>query len=258
MADIHSTAIIEGGASLADDVSVGPYTVIGPQVTIGPGTVIDHHASIAGRTTMGSGNRVFPFASVGTIPQDLKYRGEDTELVIGDENIIREFATINIGTEGGGGITRIGNGSLIMAYAHVAHDCLIGDQVIMANCATLAGHIEIEDCAILGGLAVVHQFVRIGTHALVSGNTGVVMDIPPYTTASGSRAKLFGLNLVGLKRRGFSGETISGLKKAYKIIFRSNLNLEDAVARAREEVDDSPELRHLLDFIGKSKRGLTR
>jgi UDP-N-acetylglucosamine acyltransferase len=145
-----------------------------------------------------------------------------------------------------------------MAYAHVAHDCLIGDQVIMANCATLAGHIEIEDYAILGGLAVVHQFVRIGAHALVSGNTGVVMDIPPYTTASGSRAKLFGLNLVGLKRRGISEETIRGLKKAYKIIFRSNISLEEAVAKVEQEVDDSPELRHLLDFIGRSKRGLTR
>jgi UDP-N-acetylglucosamine acyltransferase len=256
--DIHPTAIIGDGTRLADDVTVGAFSVIGPAVTVGPGTVIDHHVSLTGNTVLGSRNRLFPFASVGSIPQDLKYRGENTRLLIGDDNIFREFVTVNLGTAGGGGETVIGNGNLLMAYVHVAHDCRIGNRVIMANCATLAGHIEVHDHAVLGGLSAVHQFVRIGRHAMVGGATGVVMDIPPGTIASGNRAELHGLNLIGLKRRGFGDEEISGLKKAYRIIFRSGLTIQEALDTVAREITGFPEVDHLVEFIRSSKRGVTR
>lgn len=258
MPDIHPTAVVDKNADLADGVVVGAYSVIGPEVTIGPKTDIDHHASITGRTTIGSGNRIFPFASIGTIPQDLKYAGEKTALVIGDNNIIREFVTLNLGTAGGGGTTRIGDGNLLMAYVHVAHDCRLGNSIIMANCATLAGHIEVEDHAIIGGLTAVHQFVRIGKYAMIGGASAVTMDIPPFMTASGNRAQLFGLNLVGLKRHGFSKEAIALLKKSYRIIFRSGLTIQESLDKVEKEVTITPEVEYLVDFIRSSKRGTTR
>ncbi len=258
MPEIHPTAIVSPGASLSEGVSVGPYSVLGPQVVIGSGTVIQHHASVVGRTVIGAGNRIFPFASIGAIPQDLKYRGEDTSLVIGDNNTFRESTTVHIGTEGGGGVTRIGNGNLFMAYSHVAHDCIVGNGVVMANCAGLAGHIEVHDHAIIGGLTGVHQFVRVGKHSMVGGGSAVFMDIPPYTTASGNRARLFGLNLVGLKRHGFTDEQVGNLKKAYRIIFRSNLILKEALEKVEQEIPGSPEVTYLVEFIRSSSRGITR
>ncbi len=258
MSRIHPTAIVEEGARVAEDAIVGPYSIIGPQVTIGPRTVVDHHVSISGRTTIGAGNRIFPFASVGSIPQDLKYRGEDSTLVIGDQNTIREFVTLNLGTAGGGGTTVIGNGNLLMAYVHVAHDCRIGNDVVMANCATLAGHIEIHDYSTIGGLTAVHQFVRIGKYAMAGGASAVTMDIPPFMTASGNRAELHGINVIGLKRRGFTDDEIGKLKQAYRIIFRSGLIVREALTKVEEEVTGSPAVAHLVAFIRSSERGITR
>jgi UDP-N-acetylglucosamine acyltransferase len=258
MARIHPTAIVEEGAQIAADATVGPFSIIGPKVTLGPGCVIDHHVSLSGQTTLGAGNRVFPFASIGSIPQDLKYHGEDSTLVIGDRNTFREFTTINIGTEGGGGTTVIGSGNLLMAYVHVAHDCRIGNGVVMANCATLAGHIEILDHAIIGGLTAIHQFVRVGEFSMVGGASAVTMDIPPFMTASGNRAELHGLNLVGLKRRGFPEDDISGLKKAYRIIFRGGLTAREALAEVEREVPGTPSVNRLVEFIRSSERGVTR
>jgi len=255
---IHQTAIIHPGAKLADDVSVGPYSVIGEHVVIGSGTTIASHVVIEGWTEVGSDNRIFQFASIGADPQDLKYAGEKTVLKIGDRNRIREFTTMSRGTVEGGGITTVGNDNLFMAYSHVAHDCIVNDRVILANGATLAGHVEVESAAILGGLAAVHQFCRIGCNTMISGGAMVAQDIPPYTVAQGDRAKTMGLNLIGLKRRGFSEETIRGIKKAYRLIFRSGLRLEDALTQVNEEVESTPELDHFIDFIKNSHRGIAR
>lgn len=255
---IHPTAIINPGARLADNVSIGPYSVIGENVVIGSGTTVAAHVVIEGWTEIGSDNRIFQFASIGADPQDLKYAGEKTELKIGDRNRIREFTTLNRGTEEGGGLTSIGNDNLFMSYSHVAHDCIVNDHVILANGATLAGHVEVESTAILGGLAAVHQFCRIGCNTMISGGAMVAQDVPPYTVAQGDRAKTIGLNLIGLKRHGFSEETIRGIKKAYRIIFRSGLRLEDALDQVGSEVESSPELDHFLDFIKDSQRGIAR
>lgn len=250
--------MIAPGAQLDEDVKIGPFAVIGGHVRIGKGTVVGAHAVIEGRTTIGSENRIFQFASVGAVPQDLKYKGEESELVIGHRNRIREFVTIHLGTEGGGMVTRIGDDNLFMAYSHVAHDCRIGNSVIMANAATLGGHITLEDGVIIGGLAGIHQFCRVGRQAFVAAATLVVMDVPPYTTVQGDRARLTGLNLEGLKRSNVSPDAISGLKKAYRILFRSGLVLEEGVKRARTEVGKSPEVDYLIDFITSSGRGITR
>jgi len=258
---IHATAIIHPGAELAEDVEIGPYAIIGSHVKIGKGTKVGPHAVVEGWTSIGEQNQIFQMASVGAIPQDLKYRGEETYLKIGDRNIIREFATIHLGTVTGDGETTIGSNNLFMAYSHVAHDCHIGNGVVMANAATLAGHVAVEDYVILGGLCAIHQFTRIGESAMIGGGTLVGHDIPPYTIAtSGDRreAALRGLNLVGLKRRGFSDELIGQLKKAYKILCLSGLKLGDAVARIREEVPAGPEMNHFLEFIESAKRGITR
>ena len=201
---IDSRAVIDPGAELDSDVEVGPFAVIGPHVRVGRGSRIGPHAVLDGHTTLGEACQVFSHAAVGTIPQDLKYRGEPTVLEIGDRTVIREFVTLNTGTEGGGGVTRVGCDCLLMAYSHVAHDCLLGNHVIMANAATLAGHITVEDWVIVGGLTAVHQFVRVGEHAILGGCSAVVKDVPPYVSASGNRAKLYGLNLTGLKRRGLA------------------------------------------------------
>ena len=255
---VHPTAIVTPGAKLHPTVEVGPYAVIGPRVEIGAGTTVGPHAVIEGRTRIGEGNKVFQFASVGAQPQDLKYAGEDSALEIGSENLIREFTTLHKGTTGGGGVTRIGNGNLFMAYAHVAHDCQVGNGCVLANAATLGGHVALGDHVILGGLAAVHQFTRIGQHAFVAGGAMVVMDVPPFCTAQGDRAELVGINTIGLARHGFSEEQIGRVKEAYRILFRSKLPLEEAVERLRTELGDQGEIQALLTFVTSSQRGLTR
>lgn len=254
----HPTAIIDPGAQLDPSVEVGPYAVIGPKVKIGAGSSVGPHAVLTGDTTLGQRNRVFQFASVGAEPQDLKYAGEDTKLVIGDDNLIREFTTLHKGTAGGGGVTRIGNKNLFMAYSHVAHDCVVGDGCVLANSVALAGHVEVGDHVVLGGLAGVHQFTRIGKHAFIAAGAVVVMDVPPYCTAQGDRAELAGLNSVGLARHGHSEDQIRRIKEAYQVLFRSKLGLNEALAQLKAELGTHPEIAHLLDFVGASKRGLTR
>jgi UDP-N-acetylglucosamine acyltransferase len=258
MAQVHPTAVVHPGARLHETVEVGPYSVIGEKVTIGAGTRVGPHVVIEGRTTVGERNRIFPFAAVGGAPQDLKYAGEDTELIIGDGNTIRESATLNIGTAGGGGVTRVGSNNLFMAYSHVAHDCVVGNGCVVANSVALAGHVYVEDFVILGGLSAVHQFTRLGKHAFIAGGSMVTMDVPPYCTAQGDRAELAGLNVVGLQRHGFSEEQIGRIKEAYKVLFRSKLVLAEAVARLKAELGGHPEIDYLVDFVNQSKRGLTR
>lgn len=256
---IHPTAIIDSKAEISERVEIGPYSVIEKNVLIGEGTKIGPHVVIREGTYIGKQCQIFQFASIGEAPQAVAYRGEKTSLFIGDQNMIREFVTLHRGTVKGGGKTVLGNENFIMAYSHVAHDCQIGNQVVMANGATLAGHILIEDHAIIGGLSAIHQFCRIGAHAIISGLTGVSQDVPPYMMAAGSRAKLFGLNTVGLKRAQFSEQTLRALKKAYRIIFRSSLTLEKAMKTVEEDdIFLIPEVRHLLDFIQHSKRGISR
>ncbi len=255
---IHPTAIVHPSAELGEDVEIGAYAVVGAGVRIGKGTRIGDHARVSGPTQIGEGSRIFPMAVVGEDPQDLKYRGEPTELVVGQRCIFREFCTIHRGTVQGGGRTVIGSHSYFMAYSHVAHDCIIGDHVIMANGATLAGHIEIQDHAILGGLVAVHQYVRIGCYAMVGGFSGVAQDVPPYTLVAGDRSRLFGLNMVGLRRHGFSQESIKGLRKAYRLLFRSNMPLQQAMEKVREEVQGCAEVETLLRFLQGSRRGICR
>jgi UDP-N-acetylglucosamine acyltransferase len=259
---IHPTAVIDPGASLGENVKVGAYAMIGPRVTLGDGCTIGAHAMIESNARIGKGTRVFSFASVGTPPQDLKFRGEETWVEIGEGCTIREYVTVNRGTIGGEGVTRVGNGVLLMAYCHIAHDCHIGDRVIMANAAMLAGHVDIGTGAIIGGLVGIHQFVRIGSYAIIGALSGIGLDIPPYVTAVVARSQkgtgLFGLNLIGLKRNRFSEETIAELKKAYRILFRSGLSKGEALSRAEAETAPLPEVRHLLEFVRTSKRGVQR
>ena len=256
MIDIHPTAIVNQAAELADGVTVGPYAIIDGQVTIGPDTWVGPHAVIRDFTVIGARCRIFQFAVLGEIPQDLKFKGEESQLLIGDDNTIREFATLHRGTAGGGGVTRVGRGNLLMAYTHVAHDCQLGDGVIMSNAASLAGHIVVEDHAILGGLSAVHQFCRIGTHAFVGGCSAVHRDVPPYAMAVGNRAKLVGLNLVGLKRSGIPDAAIQSLKRAFDLLFLSEYNQKEAVKMIREEFPQVPEIQNLLRFLQSSERGL--
>lgn len=253
---VHPTAIVDTAAQLSPGVTVGPFSIIEGRVAIGPETKIGPHVVIKDFTTIGARCQIFQFAVLGEIPQDLKFAGEETQLLIGDDNTIREFATMHRGTAGGGGLTVIGNGNLFMAYTHVAHDCRVGNSVIMSNAATLGGHIIVEDHAILGGLSAVHQFGRIGRHAFIGGCSAVHRDVPPYTIAVGNRAKLVGLNLVGLKRFGFSDVTLQSLKRSYEMLFLSDYNLKEAMARVREEFSQVPEIQHLLRFLETSERGL--
>ena len=255
---IHPSAVIAPGAELDHGVQVGPYAVIGPQVRIGRDSRIGPHSVVEGRTTIGCENTIFQFASVGAIPQDKKYQGEDSSLTIGDRNTIREFVTLNIGTTGGGMVTRIGNDNLFMVYSHVGHDCQIGNGVILANCATLAGHVILENYVGVGGLAAIHQFTRIGESAYLGGGAMVSLDAPPYCVAQGDRARLFGLNLIGLKRRGFGEEQLSALKRAYRTFFAEGLTLKEATDRTRQEQAASPEAVHLAEFIASSQRGICR
>ena len=255
---IHETAIVDARAELGEGVTIGPYTIIGPEVKIGADTSIDAHVIIKGPTEIGQRCTIFPFASIGDIPQDLKYEGGNTKLVIGNDNVFREYVTVNRGTEEGGGVTVIGNHNFFMAYSHIAHDCTINNHVIMANAATLAGHIEIEDHAILGGLVGIHQFAKVGRHAFVGACSAVSLDVPPYGLVVGNRARLFGLNLTGLKRQRFSAEAIKNIKEAYRIIFRSGLTLKEAFEQVPQKVTDSPEGTHLIEFTKSSKRGIVR
>jgi UDP-N-acetylglucosamine acyltransferase len=257
--EIHPTAVVSPNAKLAEDVIIRPFSIIGASVSIGAGTVVGPHTVIDGKTTIGERNQIYPFATIGYPPQDVGYQGEETELIIGNDNIVRENATIHRGTMRGGGVTRLGDRNYIMAYAHIAHDCKIGNYVILANAATLAGHVRIEDHAVIGGLVAIHQFIRIGTHAFIGGKSGLRMDMPPFMLAFGAPAKLYGPNLVGLKRKGFSPAAIQALKKCYRILFRSGLTLQEGIIRAREEVDPLPEVEYLLQFLSnRSKRGVTR
>lgn len=257
-ARIHPTAIIAAGAELGPGMTVGAYTMIGARARIGGDTVVGPHVVIEGNTAIGARNRIFQFASVGAEPQDLKYHGEDSALVIGDDNRIREFCTLQTGTEGGGMVTRVGSGNLLMNYSHIAHDCILGDRIVVANGVQLGGHVTIEDGAVLGALAGIHQFVRIGESALVGAGSMVSQDVPPFCNATGDRATLHGLNTVGLKRRGFSDATITALKRAYRIMFKSGLRTTDAIARVREELPGIPEVERFVTFIERSERGVAR
>jgi len=256
--EIHQTAVVSPRAELAQGVKIGPYSIIGDHVKIGQGTVVSAHVVIEGHTQIGERNTIYPFASIGTPPQDIGYRGEETRLIIGNDNLIREFTTINRATTKQDWVTVIGNENYLMAYAHVAHDCRLGNRIIMSNAATLGGHITIGDHAILGGLVAVHQFVRIGAYAFLGGKSGVDRDVPPFMITAGPRAKLYGINRRGLRRQGFSQEVIDGLKKAYRIIWRENRSLSEGINQAKREIPSFPELETLLDFLEGSKRGVLR
>jgi UDP-N-acetylglucosamine acyltransferase len=249
MPQIHSNAIIAPGATLADDVVIGPYCVVGARVELGAGVRLMAHVVVEGRTTIGEGTRIFPFASIGFEPQDLKYRGEDSALIIGRNNTIREHVTMNPGTEGGGMVTRVGDHGLFMVGAHVAHDCQIGDHVIMANNATLAGHVVVEDYALLGGLSAVHQFVRIGRHAMIGGMSGVERDVIPYGQVMGDRARLSGLNIIGMQRHGFSREDIQGLRSAYQFLFSAEGTFNDRVNEAADRFGGIRPVDDMIAFI---------
>ena len=254
-AGVHATSIVDPAARLGADVRIGPFCVVGPEVTLGDGVALESHVAVAGVTSIGARTRVWPFASLGHQPQDLKFRGERSELVIGADCMIREHVTMNPGTEGGGGLTRVGDGGLFMVGVHVGHDCRVGDNVIMANNATLGGHVEVGDFAVLGGICAVHQKVRIGVGAMVGGMTGVERDVIPYGSVVGDRARLAGLNLVGLKRRGVPHEDIHGVRAAYRAIFYGEGSLVDRAAAALESFADNPRAREIAEFIaGHSAR----
>jgi UDP-N-acetylglucosamine acyltransferase len=259
MASIHPTSVVEPGARLAQGVRVGPYCVVGAQVELQEEVELVSHVAVAGRTVVGAETRIFPFASIGHQPQDLKYRGEESRLEIGRRNIVREHVTMNPGTTGGGMVTRVGDGCLFMVGAHVAHDCRIGDNVIMVNNATLAGHVVIGDFAILGGLSAVHQFVRIGKHAMIGGVTGVERDVIPYGQVVGDRARLVGLNIVGMQRRGFSREQVQALRTAYQMLFDEAGTLAERVDEVARQFLGVEPVRDVVEFIrADSQRGLCR
>lgn len=254
---IHATAVVAPGAQLAENVTVGPFAVIEDDVTIGAGCHVGPHALIASGARLGKAVVVHNGAVVGTVPQDLKFGGEKTRLIVGDNTIIREFATLNRGTHHRGE-TRVGANCLLMAYSHVAHDCILGDNVIMSNSVNLAGHVEIGDYATLGGLVPVHQFVKIGAHAMIGGGCRVPMDILPYSLYGGLPPMIMGINQIGLKRRGFTPQTLSALEKTFRILFRSKLNTTQAVERIKAEMELIPEVQLVLDFIANSERGISR
>ena len=255
---ISAQAIVSPKARLAADVEVGPFTVIGPDVEIGPGSWIGPHAVINGPTRLGAQSKVFQFASIGDAPQDKKYKGEPTRLEVGDRNVFRENCTINRGTAQDHGVTRIGNDNLFMAYSHVAHDCTVGNNVIFANCAALGGHVEVGDWVIIGGLSAVHQFTKIGAHAFLAGGAIVTRDVPPYVMVAGNPAAPHTTNSAGLKRRGFSEEQIHNIREAYRILYRMDLKLVDAVAKLTELGETQPEVRAFVDFIQASNRSIIR
>lgn len=255
---IHPTAIVDPKAEVDTNVEIGPYSIVADNVSIGSGTVIGPHAMIESYTSIGPDCMIYQYASVGAAPQAIKFKGETTYLKIGRGTTVREFVTINRGTEFGGGVTEVGEDNLLMAYSHVAHDCKTGRDVILANNATLAGHIIIGDYVTVGGLVAIHQFVKIGDYAYIGGKSAVAKDIPPYVIASGDRASLHGLNKIGLKRHGFGDNTLSALKKAYRIIFRIGITTKEALQRVQAEVEQIPEVVNLIEFIKSSERGITR
>ena len=259
MAEIDSTAIVSTNAVLASGVVVGAYAVIGPNVTIGSGTVVGPFTRIEGPTTIGERNQFYGHASIGGPPQDLKYKGEHTELAIGNDNVFREFVTINRGTTGGGGKTTIGSENFFMAYSHVAHDCHVGSHTIFANNATLAGHVEIADYATVGAFSAVHQFCRVGEHAFVGGGSMITQDVMPYAKTVASRDnRSYGINTIGLERKGFSKETVEALQRAYRILVRSKLGVNEALQKIEDELGLFPEARYLVEFVRSSKRGIIR
>ena len=252
----HSTAIISKKAKLGEGVSVGPYSIITDCVEIGPGSKIGAHCVIDGNTKIGSNCEIFTGAVVGSRPQDLKFKGEKVFLEIGNDNIIREYCTLNSGT-GDGGRTCVGNGNLLMAYSHIAHDCWVGDECVIANSGTLAGHVTIEDKAVIGGLVAIHQFVHVGTLSIIGGCSKVVQDIPPYSTCDGHPARVYGLNLIGLRRQKLSKESIENLDRAYKILFNSGFTPQHALEKLEAEIKDSAEVNYLVNFVKKSERGIS-
>ncbi len=255
---IHPQALIDPAARLGRSVHVGPFSVIGPDVEIGDDTWIGPHVVINGPTRIGAGNRIFQFASIGEAPQDLKYAGEPTRLEIGDRNVIRECCTFHRGTAGGGGVTRIGSGGLFMAYVHIAHDCQVGDQVVFANNATLAGHVEVGDYTVLGGFVGIHQFCKIGAYCMLGVGTVALKDVPPFLMVYDNPAKPYGLNQRGLKRRGFSDEAVAALKKAYKVVYRSDLTIADALKELEPLVARHPEVARFAAFARDAERGIIR
>ncbi len=254
---IHPTAIIADGAKIGSNVKIGPYCVIGEAVSLDEGCELISHVVIDGKTRIGKGNRFFPFASVGMQPQDLKYHGEPSRVEIGDNNTFREYVTVNRGTEGGGMLTSVGSNNLLMAYVHVAHDCHVGNEAVMANGVTLAGHITIGDGAIIGGLSAIHQFLRIGRLAMVGGMSGITKDVPPFClTAGGYRPGLAGLNIIGLKRRNHSLDDINRLKLAYRILLQGPEPMADKISRAEQELEEHRMVREMIDFVRQAERGV--
>ena len=255
---IHPTAIIHSGARLGAGVSVGPYSIIGEHVEIGDNTRIGPHVVISGHTRIGCDNRIFQFSSIGEIPQDKKYAGEPTRLEIGDRNTIREYCTLNLGTVQDAGVTRVGDDNWIMAYVHIAHDCQVGNKCTFANNASLAGHVVVEDWAILGGFTGVHQFCRIGAHVMTAVSTVILQDVPPYLMAAGNTATPYGINVEGLKRRGFNADSITSLKRAYRTLYKSGLLLEEAKTKLTEDAKTQPDVQRFVDFLEVSRRGIIR
>ncbi len=255
---IDSRAVVHDGARLAPDVEVGAFAIIGPEVEIGPGTVVGPHAVVTGWTRIGAGNRIFQFASIGDAPQDKKYKGEPTRLEIGDGNTFRESVTVNRGTTHDKGLTRIGNHNLFMAYSHVAHDCVVGDHCVLANLATLGGHVELGDYVIMGGFSGVHQFCKVGAHAFIANNAAVTRDVPPYVMAVGQPAAPHSINSTGLSRRGFGPEQVRNIKNAFRTLYRAGIPLDEATQRLREAAASQPEIAPFVEFIGRSTRSLVR
>jgi UDP-N-acetylglucosamine acyltransferase len=255
---IDSRAVVSPQAQLASDVVVGPFSVIGPDVEIGAGTWIGPHAVINGPTRIGRDNKIFQFASLGDAPQDKKYKGEPTRLEIGDRNIFRESCTVNRGTTHDQGVTRIGSDNLFMAYSHVAHDCQVGDKVVLSNVATLGGHVEIGDWVIMGGLSAVHQFTKVGAHCFIANNAAVTRDVPPYVMAVGQPAEPHSVNSEGLKRRGFTPEQILNIRRAYRVLYRSGLKLKDAMEQLEQAALTQAEIKPFVEFIKRSSRSIVR
>jgi UDP-N-acetylglucosamine acyltransferase len=255
---IDVRAVISPLAEIAANVEIGPYTVIGPHVVIGAGTWIGPHVVINGPTRIGADNKIFQFASLGEVPQDKKYKGEETRLEIGSRNVIREFATVNRGTTQGDGVTRIGDDNLLMAYCHVAHDCRLGNHIVLSNVATLGGHVEIDDFAIMGGLSAAHQFTKLGAHSFIANNAAVTRDVPPYVMAVGQPAEPHSINAVGLKRRGFTDGQLLNIRRAYRVLYRSGLKLKAAMEQLELVALTQPEIRPFVDFIKRSTRSIVR
>lgn len=255
---IHPTAIVDPAAKIGAHVKIGPYSIIGPHVEVGEHTTIGPHVVIKGHTRIGRENQIFQFSSLGEVPQDKKYAGEPTRLEIGDRNTIREFCTLNLGTAQDAGVTRIGDDNWIMAYVHIAHDCQVGNKTTFANNAQLAGHVVVEDWAILGGYTGVHQFCRVGAHVMTAVGTVVLQDVPPYLMAAGNTAQPYGINVEGLKRRGFTADSLTALKRAYRTLYKSGLLLEEAKLKLAEEAKTQPDVQRFVDFLAVSKRGIIR